>query len=119
MRQISTPVLVAATVFATLGLSGCDQLRSNVAAIIQPKTAKDALEAATRAFVAGDYPRTIEEASAFVEAGGEQQGKLALLMARAYAATGKPDQAIRYLYIAAKAGLNRPGSTRLLISTRS
>ena len=85
-------------------LTGCDQLREKIAAVVQPKTAQQALEGAKQQFDAAQYQKAIDEALPFASKSGEWQQPLALLLARSYAMSGNSEQAMAYLEMAARAG---------------
>ena len=108
-RFIKPLFLLVVALCLPFGLSGCDQVREKLAAVIKPGSAKDALDGASKSFAAGQYQQAIEQAKPFANTAGEQQQQFALVVARSYAMTGNAEQALSFLSIAAQAGpLNRP-----------
>ncbi len=100
-------LLVLASVLT--GLTGCDQVRTTLSGVIQPRTAQDALNDASQAFASGHYQRAIDEATPFASTPGELQPRLALLVSRAYAMSGATEKALSFLSLAAQPGaLDRP-----------
>ncbi len=82
---------------STLGLSGCDQLREQIGALVQSKTPQESLASAQQAFSEGKLPQALEQAEPFLKKPGDLQPSFALLAAQIYARTGKPDEALGML----------------------
>lgn len=96
-------LLAHALVVLTLstGLVACDQLRSNLANLIAPKSPKDALKSANDLMDAGQYAQARDEAVVLAEKqDAPLRGEFAWVAARACAYLGDTDGAIRYLRIA-------------------
>lgn len=84
----------------TLGLAGCDDLRSKVAELIQSETPQQKLSSVENLIAAGKLASAISKAEKFAEEPGPLQGQFAWNVARAYALDGDVDRALKYLQIA-------------------
>lgn len=84
-------------VFSVLGLTGCDQLRQQIASLVQSKTPQESLASAQQAFTEGKFSQALEQAEPLAKKPGELQPAFALLAAQAYARMGRSDEALGML----------------------
>lgn len=82
---------------ALLGLTGCDQLRQQIGALVQSKTPQETLASAQQAFSEGKLSQALEQIEPLAKKPGDLQPASALLAAQIYARTGKTEEALGML----------------------
>ena len=85
---------------ACLGLTACDQVREQVAILLQEKSPQKALDSASKAFDDGQFHKAIHLSESHVRQRGEYQYSFALIVARSYAMLGDADKAVQFLQVA-------------------
>ncbi len=90
-------ILVGLLSVSALGLTGCDQLRQQIGALVQSKTPQESLAAAQQAFSEGKLSQALEQVEPLAKKPGDLQPAFALLAAQIYARTGKPEEALGML----------------------
>lgn len=89
--------LCAVLIVSALGLTGCDQLRNQISALVVTKTPQESLVSAKQDFSEGKLSQALDQAEHFAKKPGELQADFSLLAAQIYAKTGKPDEALGML----------------------
>jgi len=89
--------LIVSSFVSSFALTGCDQLRQQIASLVQSKTPQESLVAAQQAFSEGKLSQALERAEPLAKKPGELQPAFALLAAQAYARMGKNDEALGML----------------------
>jgi hypothetical protein len=89
---------------ALFGMSGCDQLRQQIASMVQPKSAQATLASAQQAFAEGQYTQALEQIEPLAKQPADMQPAFALLGAQIHARTGKTQEALTLLAKALEGG---------------
>lgn len=89
--------LYAVLIVSALGLTGCDQLRNQMSALLVTKTPQESLVSAKQDFSEGKLALALDQAEPLAKKPGELQADFSLLAAQIYARTGKPDEALAML----------------------
>lgn len=94
-------LLISGILLMTCGLTACDQVRTKVAALIAPQSAKDELLDVNALIDNAKFKEAFEKASARVNSQDKTlQGEFAYAAAKASAYQSDASQAIRYVSIA-------------------
>lgn len=92
--NIYKTALCVILIVSALGLTGCDQLRNQISALVVTKTPQESLVSAKQDFSEGKLAQALDQAEPLAKKPGELQPAFALLAAQIYARTGKPDEAL-------------------------
>lgn len=90
-------IFCALLIVSAFALTGCDQLRSQIASLLETKTPQESLVSARQDFSDGKLAQALDQAVPLANKPGELQPAFSLLAAQIYARTGKSDEALGML----------------------